>query len=91
MQESERDAVEPSAAIYAEKQEHEEHFSTLHDAREVLQAQGCIEVLAALLMQGCYLCIDIMQGFFVSIICRVREIIWIIIGIALMKVGNKRE
>ena len=29
------------------------------------------------------------QGFFVSIICRVREIIWIIIGIALMKVGNK--
>ena len=31
------------------------------------------------------------QGFFVSIICRVREIIWIIIGIALMKVGNKRE
>ena len=29
------------------------------------------------------------QGLFVSIICRVREIIWIIIGIALMKVGNK--
>ena len=30
------------------------------------------------------------DGFFVSIICRVREIIWIIIGIALMKVGNKQ-
>ena len=29
------------------------------------------------------------QGFFVSIICRVREIIWIVIGIMLMKVGNK--
>ena len=30
------------------------------------------------------------QGFFVSIICRVREIIWIFIGIMLMKVGNKK-
>ncbi len=29
------------------------------------------------------------QGLFVSIICRVREIIWIFIGIMLMKVGNK--
>ena len=27
-------------------------------------------------------------GIFVSIICRVREIIWIFIGIMLMKVGN---
>lgn len=31
------------------------------------------------------------QGFFVSIICRVREIIWIFIGIMLMKVGNKQK
>jgi len=31
------------------------------------------------------------QGFFVSIICRVREIIWIIIGVALMKVGAGRR
>lgn len=30
------------------------------------------------------------QGLFVSIICRVREIVWIVIGIMLMKVGNKR-
>ena len=29
------------------------------------------------------------QGFFVSIICRVRELIWIFIGVMLMKVGNK--
>ena len=28
------------------------------------------------------------QGLFVSIICRVREMIWIFIGIMLMKVGN---
>lgn len=28
-------------------------------------------------------------GFFVSLICRVREIIWILIGIMLMKVNNK--
>ena len=38
--------------IYAEKEEHKEHFGTLHDTREVLEAQGCIEVLATLLMQG---------------------------------------
>ena len=31
------------------------------------------------------------QGFFVGIIFRVREIIWIFIGIMLMKVGNKRK
>lgn len=31
------------------------------------------------------------DGFFVSIICRVREIIWIFIGIMLMKVGNKNS
>ena len=30
------------------------------------------------------------EGFFVSIICRVRELIWIFIGIMLMKVGNKK-
>lgn len=29
------------------------------------------------------------QGLFVSIICRVREIIWIFIGIMLMRVGSK--
>ena len=29
------------------------------------------------------------QGLFVSIICRVREMIWIFIGIMLMKIGNK--
>ena len=29
-------------------------------------------------------------GIFVGIICRVREIIWIFIGIMLMKIGNKR-
>ena len=34
--------------------------------------------------------LSVEQGFFVSIICRVREIIWIIIGIALMKIGNKQ-
>ena len=32
--------------------------------------------------------LTIEQGFFVSIICRVREIIWIIIGIALMKIKD---
>ena len=32
--------------------------------------------------------LSVEQGFFVSIICRVREIIWIVIGIALMKVGQ---
>ena len=31
------------------------------------------------------------QGIFVGIICRVREIIWILIGIMLMKVGNKQS
>lgn len=31
------------------------------------------------------------QGFFVGIIFRIREIIWIFIGIMLMKVGNKRK
>ena len=29
------------------------------------------------------------QGFFVSIICRVREIIWIFIGIMLIRIGKK--
>ena len=63
VKEGEGDAIEPSATIYAEKKEHEEHFGTLHDTREVLKAQGCIEVLATLLMQGSDLCIHIMQGF----------------------------
>lgn len=31
------------------------------------------------------------QGLFISIICRVREMIWIFIGIMLMKVGNFRS
>ena len=31
------------------------------------------------------------QGLFVSIICRVREIIWIFIGIMLMRIGNKKR
>ncbi len=30
-------------------------------------------------------------GFYVSLICRVREILWILIGIALMKMWNKEE
>ena len=30
------------------------------------------------------------QGLFVSIICRVREIIWIFIGIMLMRIGNRK-
>ncbi len=30
-------------------------------------------------------------GIFVSIICRVREIIWILIGIMLMKTGNQDQ
>ena len=30
-------------------------------------------------------------GIFVSIICRVREIVWIIIGIMLMKTGKQTE
>ena len=31
------------------------------------------------------------QGLFVSIICRVREMIWIFIGIMLMRIGNKKQ
>ena len=34
--------------------------------------------------------LSVEQGFFVSIICRVREIIWIFIGIMLMRVGNRK-
>ena len=30
-------------------------------------------------------------GIFVSLICRVREIVWIFIGIALMKLPEKQE
>ena len=55
-------AIEASAAVNADEEKHEKHLGTLHDARQVLQAQGCIEMFAALLMQGSYLCIDIMQG-----------------------------
>ena len=63
MEEGEGDAAEPSAAIDAEEQKHEEHLGTLHDAREVLEPQGCIEVPPALLVQGGYLSVDVMQGF----------------------------
>jgi hypothetical protein len=30
-------------------------------------------------------------GLFVSIICRVREILWIIVGLALMKVKSEEK
>ena len=30
-------------------------------------------------------------GFFVGLICRVRELIWTVIGMSLMKVGNRTK
>ena len=49
-----------------------------------VQESGFMLSIAALGLSGA-------AGLFVSIICRVREIIWIVIGLLLMKIGNKKE